>query len=124
MKLKRLTQKYSTCLLQVLDNGHLTDAKGRKVNFKNTVIIMTSNLGANISTKCSASASVMGEGEKEIMKMSKTKVMDSLKEFFRPEFLNRVDDIIVFDILSQKAIQKIVEIQINLVKERLAAKRN
>jgi ATP-dependent Clp protease ATP-binding subunit ClpB len=109
-------------LLQVLDNGVLTDAKGRKVNFKNSVIIMTSNLGAQYIDKMQRLGFSQGGGDIEQYEDVKTKVMDSLREFFRPEFLNRVDDIIVFDILSEKAIEKIVEIQINLVKERLASK--
>jgi ATP-dependent Clp protease ATP-binding subunit ClpB len=111
-------------MLQVLDNGHLTDSKGRKVNFKNSIIIMTSNLGANYIDKMQRFGFSSNEGEKDSKDYEdvKNRVMDSLKEFFRPEFLNRIDDIMVFDILTQEAIKKIVEIQVDQVKERLATK--
>ena len=108
-------------LLQVLDNGHLTDAKGRKVNFKNTVIILTSNIGAEYidrMTKIGFSAASSESSYED----AKTKVMASLKDYFRPEFLNRLDEIILFNILSRSAIEDIVRIQINLVRERLASK--
>ncbi len=111
-------------MLQVLDNGHLTDSKGRKVNFKNTIIIMTSNLGAGHIDKMQrfGFGSNDAEGGSKDYEEVKTRVMDSLKDFFRPEFLNRIDDIVVFDILTAEAIKKIVEIQVNQVKERLATK--
>ena len=108
-------------LLQVLDNGHLTDAKGRKVNFKNTVVILTSNIGARYIDKMQKLG--FGTGEvAEDYKETKAKVTESLKEYFRPEFLNRLDDIVIFDILSKKAIEEIVKIQIGFVKERLSQK--
>jgi ATP-dependent Clp protease ATP-binding subunit ClpB len=111
-------------MLQVLDNGHLTDSKGRKVNFKNTVIIMTSNLGANYIDKMQrfGFSSADSEASNKDYDDVKNRVMDSIKEFFRPEFLNRIDDIFVFYILTQEAIRKIVEIQVNQVKERLTTK--
>ncbi len=109
-------------LLQVLDNGRLTDSKGRTVNFKNTVIIMTSNIGAQYIQKMERFGFGRGEGEKEDYSEAKTKVMNTLKEYFRPEFLNRLDDIILFDILSKESIAKIVEIQVSHVVERLKAK--
>lgn len=109
-------------LLQVLDNGQLTDSKGRKVNFKNTVIIMTSNLGAQYIDKMQRFGFSFDEAHKNDYNDVKDRVMESLKEFFKPEFLNRIDDIVVFDILSQEAIRKIVEIQVGLIKQRLAAK--
>ena len=108
-------------LLQVLDNGRLTDAKGRTVNFKNTIIVMTSNLGAQYIDKMQKIGFASG-GEKADYNDVKGKVQDALKEFFRPEFLNRLDDIIIFDVLSQEAIRKIVEIQVGVVVERLAQK--
>ncbi|MBD3270124.1 ATP-dependent chaperone ClpB [Candidatus Peregrinibacteria bacterium] len=97
-------------LLQVLDDGRLTDSKGRTVDFKNTVIIMTSNLGSNEITS-----------EKDSEKRQKTieKVMMS---FFRPEFLNRVDDIIVFDKLNKEELAEIVKVQVERVKKRLKKK--
>ena len=111
-------------LLQVLDNGRLTDSKGRTVNFKNTVIIMTSNIGAQFIEKMEKIGFTMQSEtmEKDNYDDAKGKVMASLKDYFRPEFLNRVDDIILFDILSKENIKKIVEIQVDIVKNRLKDK--
>ncbi len=113
-------------LLQVLDNGRLTDSKGRTVNFKNTVIIMTSNIGAQYIEKMEkigfAKESTAAETEKANYEETKTKVMNSLKDYFRPEFLNRVDDIILFDILSTDSIAQIVKIQVDAVVARLKTK--
>lgn len=109
-------------LLQVLDNGRLTDSKGRTVNFKNTVIIMTSNIGANYIEKMERIGFHKDTDEKEEYNDIKGKVMANLKDYFRPEFLNRVDDILIFDILSTQAVEEIVRIQVSLVKERLAQK--
>jgi ATP-dependent Clp protease ATP-binding subunit ClpB len=109
-------------LLQVLDNGRLTDSKGRTVNFKNTVIIMTSNIGAQYIEKMERFGFVKDSDEKEEYNDIKGRVMANLKDYFRPEFLNRVDDIIIFDILSEKSIEEIVKIQVELVKERLTQK--
>lgn len=108
-------------LLQVLDNGRLTDTKGRVVNFKNTVIIMTSNVGSEYIDKMQSIGFSKG-GEKEDYQNSKDKVMGALKDQFRPEFLNRLDDTIVFDVLSKDVIRAIVNIQIENVKERLSMK--
>jgi len=100
----------------------LTDSKGRTVNFKNTIIIMTSNIGANYIDKMEK----MGFGDRDVKGGEysdvKEKVMEAMKDFFRPEFLNRVDDTVIFDILSMEAIREIVKIQIDLVRERLAIK--
>jgi ATP-dependent Clp protease ATP-binding subunit ClpC len=113
-------------LLQVLDNGRLTDSKGRTVNFKNTVIIMTSNIGAQYIEKMEkigfAKEADAALAEKANYEETKTRVMASLKDYFRPEFLNRVDDIILFDILSKESIEKIVRIQVDAVVERLRTK--
>jgi ATP-dependent Clp protease ATP-binding subunit ClpB len=98
-------------LLQILDDGRLTDAKGRTVDFKNTVIIMTSNLGSD------AIAQHVGDRVKQEKEVEKL-----LKLTFRPEFLNRIDDIIIFQPLSQKDITEIVKRQIALVTERLEKK--
>ena len=110
-------------LLQVLDNGHLTDAKGRKVNFKNSIVILTSNIGAEFIDKMStfgfSSAGGDDKGEYELVK---EKVTEKLKDYFRPEFLNRLDEIILFNILSAEAIRDIVEMQVNIVTERLKGK--
>ncbi|MDQ5950128.1 MAG: ATP-dependent Clp protease ATP-binding subunit ClpB [Patescibacteria group bacterium] len=112
-------------LLQVLDSGHLTDTKGRVVNFKNTVIILTSNIGAQYIDRMEKIGFRSGDGEdsqKTDYEDAKKKVMDALKDYFRPEFLNRLDDIIVFDILSPQVVRNIVDIQIGIVKTRLKTK--
>ena len=116
-------------LLQVLDNGRLTDSKGRTVNFRNAVIIMTSNIGAQYIQRMEHMGFNAGSGEKSADEMDKAsytevkgKVMESLRDYFRPEFLNRVDDIILFDILSKEAIEKIVTIQVQVIVDRLHAK--
>ncbi len=108
-------------LLQILDNGRLTDAKGRAVNFRNTIIILTSNIGAQFIDKMEkVGFSVAGKAND--YEDAKNKVTAALKDYFRPEFLNRLDDIIIFDILSVEAVQKIVGIQLRQVEDRLKAK--
>ena len=111
-------------LLQILDNGRLTDAKGRTVNFRNTIIILTSNIGAQHIDKMQRLGFSYAAGDTDAANYAeaKDKVMHSLKEYFRPEFLNRLDDIIVFDILGPDAIRSIVDIQVRQIKERLDAK--
>lgn len=109
-------------LLQVLDSGHLTDAKGRKVNFKNTVIIMTSNIGADHIDRMSKLGFSNLTDDASQYDRAKEKVMETLKQYFRPEFLNRLDETIVFDILSRETIREIVTMQVELVRERLAQK--
>lgn len=109
-------------LLQVLDNGKLTDSKGRVVNFRNTVIILTSNIGSRFIDKMEKIGFASGEGDKSNYENAKSNVMNALKDHFRPEFLNRLDEIIIFDILSKEAIAEIVKIQVDLVKERLMQK--
>jgi ATP-dependent Clp protease ATP-binding subunit ClpB len=109
-------------LLQVLDSGHLTDAKGRKVNFKNAVIIMTSNIGAEHIDRMSKFGFSSQQTESQQYVQTKDKVLESLKNYFRPEFLNRLDEIVVFDILTPQTIREIVELQVGLVRERLMQK--
>ncbi len=108
-------------LLQVLDDGRLTDAKGRVVNFKNTVIILTSNLGSNFIEKMET-IGFRPDKEEDEYKETKDKVLEALRDFFRPEFLNRLDEIIVFDILSREVIRNIVDIKIRDIKERIQSK--
>ncbi len=108
-------------LLQVLDNGRLTDSKGRVVNFKNTIIIMTSNIGSEYIIRLQK-IGFRGESEKTSFSDVKDKIMESLKNNFRPEFLNRLDDVIIFNPLSEEIIRQIVEIQLGLVKTRLKEK--
>ncbi len=105
-------------LLQVLDDGHITDAQGRKVSFKNTVIIMTSNAGAQniVEPKLLGFASEVDE--KEDYNKMKDGVMDEVKKTFRPEFINRIDEIIVFHALSEENIKKIVKIMVNTIDKR------
>lgn len=106
-------------LLQVLDSGHLTDAKGRKVNFKNSVIIMTSNIGAEYIDRMSKFGFAAENTVATQYNQAKEKVLESLKNFFRPEFLNRLDEIIIFDILSPETIRSIVSMQVAMVQKRL-----
>lgn len=108
-------------LLQVLDEGRMTDGKGRVVNFKNTIIIMTSNIGSQFIEKME-SIGFSNTTEKEDYMNVKDRVMESLKEHFRPEFLNRIDEIVLFDILSKEAILEIVKLRIKVVKERIQNK--
>jgi ATP-dependent Clp protease ATP-binding subunit ClpC len=106
-------------LLQILEDGRLTDAQGRVVDFKNTVIIMTTNLGTrDISKGVSVGFGAASESRGSYDRM-KTKVGEELKQHFRPEFLNRVDDVIVFHQLSQEEIFEIVDLMITKVDERL-----
>lgn len=109
-------------LLQIFDNGRLTDAKGRVVNFRNVIIILTSNIGSQYIDKMEKIGFATEQSRRLDYEEAKRKVLAALKDYFRPEFLNRLDDIIVFDILSPEAIEKIVEIQVNQVKERLFSK--
>lgn len=107
-------------LLQVLDDGRLTDNKGRTVNFKNTIIIMTSNMGSHVIQNNFES---MNEGNKEdILEKTKVEVMNLLKQSIRPEFLNRIDEIIMFTPLSKKDISGIVRLQLNILKKMLSEK--
>ncbi len=111
-------------LLQILDDGRLTDSKGRVVNFKNTVIVMTSNVGSDIIYKMQE-IGFKEEKRKELILREdemKERVLDSLREKFKPEFLNRVDEIIIFHPLDGKQIKKIVDLQIDLVQKRLKEK--
>lgn len=108
-------------LLQVLDEGRLTDGKGRIVNFKNSVIILTSNIGSEYIQKMESMGFSNADSNKNY-EQTKEKVLESLKDHFRPEFLNRLDETIVFDVLSPEVIQKIVTIRIDVVKERLQSK--
>ncbi|MDD6095623.1 MAG: ATP-dependent Clp protease ATP-binding subunit [Clostridia bacterium] len=105
-------------LLQILDDGILTDAQGRKVDFKNTVIIMTSNVGAGAIVEPKHLGFSKADGETDM----KEKVKEALKETFRPEFLNRVDEMIVFNKLTDENIKEIARILLKDVKERIAAK--
>lgn len=110
-------------LLQILDDGRLTDGKGKAVNFRNSIIIMTSNVGSQYFKAMSGLGFSGARGEdhqeKEMEDNYKEKIMDLLREDFRPEFLNRIDDIITFRPLRMKDIEKIVDIQVGLIEKRL-----
>ncbi len=108
-------------LLQVIDEGRLTDGKGRAVNFKNTIIILTSNIGSQFVEKME-SIGFSNNSKKDDYSNMKEKVMESLKDNFRPEFLNRLDEIIVFDVLSPESIAEIVKLRVQVVKDRLMSK--
>jgi ATP-dependent Clp protease ATP-binding subunit ClpB len=104
-------------LLQILDDGRLTDGQGRVVNFKNTIIIMTSNVGSHLILE------YRGQLEGDQYETMKESVMDALRHHFRPEFLNRVDEIIVFHALTEEDLKKIVDIQLERLRARLAERR-
>ena len=106
-------------LLQVLDDGRLTDNKGRTVNFKNTIIIMTSNLGSSLIRE--HFEKMTAANHDEVVEETKNEVLELLKQTIRPEFLNRIDDIIMFTPLSKPEIRAIVNLQLNSVKKMLAA---
>ncbi len=108
-------------MLQILDEGHLTDAKGRRINFKNTVIIMTSNVGSEIIYRNSLGfeeEKTASLGEEDM----RQKVMVSLKENFKPEFLNRLDEVIIFHPVSQKMLTMIINIELKNIQKRLDEK--
>jgi ATP-dependent Clp protease ATP-binding subunit ClpA len=109
-------------LLQILEDGRLTDAKGRVASFKNALLIMTSNAGSDIIAK-QASLGFIGKDDKENQKdILHEKVFSALKNNFRPEFLNRIDEIIIFNYLGKSDIEKIVDLELLKVAKRLAKK--
>jgi len=108
-------------LLQILEDGRLTDAKGRVASFKNTILIMTSNIGSEHIAKMNSLGFLAGKDGEE-RKNLQDKVMEALREEFRPEFLNRIDEIIIFDYLKKPEIKKIVDLELEKVANRLANK--
>jgi ATP-dependent Clp protease ATP-binding subunit ClpB len=102
-------------LLQVLDDGRLTDGQGRTVDFRNTVIVMTSNLGSEEIQALSAKA----DSEEDKYEDMKTIILNIVSEHFRPEFINRIDDIVVFHALQKEEVREIANIQINHLRKRL-----
>lgn len=113
-------------LLQIFDDGHLTDAKGRRVDFRNSIIVMTSNIGAELIRKGStigfAVSSDEAKNRQQDYERMKDKLLGELKKTFRPEFLNRIDGVIVFHPLNKEHIRKIVDLMMAVVTERLAEK--
>lgn len=126
-EVEKASSDFFNLLLQVLDEGRLTDSKGRTVDFRNTVIIMTSNLGAS---HLKPSGPVMGfstggdsaKDREASFEVAKKEIMADVKRFFRPEFLNRIDEIIVFKPLEQKDLRQIVDILLNDLTKRLGEK--
>ena len=108
-------------LLQILEDGHVTDARGRKVSFKNTIIIMTSNAGAGQIISPKHLGFGMAENEETDYKKMKEAVLEEVKKIFKPEFINRIDEMLVFRTLSQENIEEIVGILLNRLKKRLEA---
>jgi ATP-dependent Clp protease ATP-binding subunit ClpC len=113
-------------LLQIFDDGHLTDAKGRRVDFRNCIIIMTSNIGAETIRKGSAIGFASRSDETKIQEMEyekmKEKLLEELKKTFRPEFLNRIDSVMVFHALNREHIRKIVDLMLVNVTQQLKEK--
>ncbi len=112
-------------LLQIFDDGHLTDAKGRKVDFRNTIIVMTSNIGSDLikrDTSLGFAIQEQSKMEANAYEKMKTKVDDEVKRFFRPEFLNRIDGQIVFHALTQEHIVSIVDLMLNDVRKPMLEK--
>jgi len=109
-------------LLQILEDGRLTDAKGRVASFKNAILIMTSNIGSEYITRMGSLGFVNGKEDSE-KKSLKEKIMGALKEDFRPEFLNRIDEIIIFNYLGKPEIKKIVDLELKKVAGRLEHKK-
>jgi ATP-dependent Clp protease ATP-binding subunit ClpC len=109
-------------LLQILEDGHLTDAQGHKVDFKNTIIIMTSNLGTRDIQKGPGIGFAARPDEKMTYEKMKDRVMEELKRSFRPEFLNRIDEVIVFHSLSREDVKRIVDLMMKRVREQLKSK--
>ncbi len=113
-------------LLQIFDDGHLTDAKGRRVDFRNSIIVMTSNIGAELIRKGSTIGFTSRSDEAKSKQMDyekmKEKLLDELKKSFRPEFLNRIDGVVVFHALTKEHIRKIVDLMLGQVSKQLAEK--
>jgi len=122
-EIEKAHPKVFNILLQILEDGRLTDAKGRTASFKNSILIMTSNVGSDVIAKEASLGFVGGEGEKSQREALKEKVMAALKENFRPEFLNRIDEIIIFNYLGKLEIKKIVDLELAKVAERLKNKK-
>jgi ATP-dependent Clp protease ATP-binding subunit ClpB len=116
-EIEKAHQDVFNILLQVLDDGRLTDNKGRTVDFKNTIIIMTSNLGSHIIQE--NLERINEQNREEIINQTRKQVFDLLKRSIKPEFLNRIDEIIMFQSLTQQEVRKIVELQIALIKKAL-----
>ena len=107
-------------LLQILDDGRLTDGHGRTVDFRNTVIIMTSNLGTSSESKGAFGFAPQRTASNRERDELRERAERALREFFRPEFLNRVDEVIIFEPLTEKELEQIVDLMVNEVRNRLS----
>jgi len=121
-EIEKANSEVFNIMLQILEDGRLTDAKGRTVNFKNTIVIMTSNVGNEI-VKNFTLGFADEEPQKQDQQEMKNKVMEALRANFKPEFLNRVDEMIVFESLTKEELARIVDLQLDLVQKRLAEKK-
>ncbi len=123
-EIEKAHPEVSSILLQILDNGRLTDAKGRTVNFKNAIIIMTSNIGSEFTKELArlGFAAAAEETREHQEAALKDKIRKALERSFRPEFLNRIDEIIIFSSLSPEVLERIVAVQLEQVKARAAEK--
>ncbi|MBQ6572615.1 MAG: AAA family ATPase, partial [Alistipes sp.] len=107
-------------LLQVLDDGRLTDNKGRTVDFRNTIIIMTSNMGSHLIQERFASAFAGDEPTEELVERTREEVVEMLKQQLKPEFVNRIDEIVMFEPLTRRDIEHIVDIQMSIIARMLS----
>ena len=123
-EIEKASPEVFNILLQVLDDGHITDGQGRKVDFKNTVIIMTSNAGARSIAAPKRLGFTSVETPEQSYEMMKKGVMDEIKTIFKPEFLNRIDDIIVFHPLEQEEITRIVRLLTDVMAKRVKENMN
>jgi ATP-dependent Clp protease ATP-binding subunit ClpC len=110
-------------LLQIMEEGHLSDAKGHKVDFRNAIIVMTSNIGADVIRRQSSLGFQLSRDEDSLESSEyeemKKKLLESLKKVFRPEFMNRLDSVVVFRMLNKEDIRKIVTIELAKISDRL-----
>jgi ATP-dependent Clp protease ATP-binding subunit ClpC len=109
-------------LLQVLEDGHLTDNVGRRIDFRNTIVIMTSNVGADILQRNVSLGFGSGQNDENDYETTKSKILEESKKTFRPEFLNRLDDLVIFRKLTKDHITKIVDLEIDKLRERVKEK--
>ena len=125
-EIEKAHQEAHNMLLQIMEEGHITDARGRKIDFRNTMVIMTSNIGAELIQNNASIGFELAQDEEKNRKRDyedmRRKLLKSLKNTFRPEFINRVDSVVVFHALSRDNIRDIVNLELNKVRERLVEK--
>jgi ATP-dependent Clp protease ATP-binding subunit ClpC len=125
-EIEKAHQEAHNMLLQIMEEGHITDARGRKIDFRNAMVIMTSNIGAELIQNNASIGFELAQDEEKTRKRDyedmRRKLLKSLKNTFRPEFINRVDSVVVFHALSRDNIRDIVNLELNKVRERLVEK--